>query len=84
MRHLSGITLERYSLEQLSDTTIELVVEHLLICQTCRDRLDRFEECLSSIKRASEKGVPLENDVPLTLKLLSLTMAIGGRSLWSL
>ena len=83
MRHLRGITLERYSVEKLPDATIELVVEHLLICQICRNRLDRFEECLSSITRAWEKGVPLENDVPLTLKLLSLTMAIGGRTSWS-
>lgn len=42
-KHVTDEALEQYSLGRLSSSRTATLEEHLLVCQTCRDRLDRLE-----------------------------------------
>lgn len=58
MAHLRADTLERYTLGRLSDASAGHAEEHLLLCGTCRQRLDEFDSFLALLRVAS---------VPLTM-----------------
>jgi predicted anti-sigma-YlaC factor YlaD len=47
-------TLEQYSLQRLPKTRVGGIEKHLLICSSCRDRLDAAELLL----RAMQGGAP--------------------------
>ena len=53
MAHLHNKTLEHYSAGRLTEAGIRRAEEHLIVCPSCRDRLDDFEVFLSSIRAAA-------------------------------
>jgi hypothetical protein len=53
VEHLSGETIERYSLKRIRNGThIQRAEEHLLVCQECRTRLDEFEAMVRFLRFA--------------------------------
>jgi hypothetical protein len=52
MAHPRADTLERYSLGQLTGASVDRAEEHLMVCGTCRERLDDFESFLALIRAA--------------------------------
>jgi hypothetical protein len=53
--HLNENLLEQYVLAKLTDSSLETVEEHLLICQDCRDRLIEVERFVTTIQAAARK-----------------------------
>jgi len=54
MEHLSGETVERYSLKRIRNgTVLQRAEEHLLVCQECRRRLDEFEAMVRLMRFAA-------------------------------
>lgn len=50
--HESDDRLELYSLNRLPDSDIESVEEHLLVCDSCRERLDQIGEFALAMRAA--------------------------------
>jgi hypothetical protein len=53
MPHLRSDTIEKYALQKLGRSWIARAEEHLLICTSCRDRLDGFEAAIQVIRAVS-------------------------------
>jgi anti-sigma factor RsiW len=53
--HLAEDTLEMYSLGRLSETEIENVEEHLLVCTACQDRLTETDQFVHAIQSAAKE-----------------------------
>jgi anti-sigma factor RsiW len=51
--HIAEDVLESYVMVRLSDAEIAAVEEHLLICQACRERLERLDDFVGSIRSAA-------------------------------
>ena len=54
--HLRTDTLEKYFLRRATPARVIRAEEHLLICGSCRERLDEFDAFIQSLKDASEAG----------------------------
>jgi hypothetical protein len=67
-RHLEEEDVERYSMGTMSETESEPIEEHLLICASCRDRVEDHDLILRGIKSAAP----------------TVRAAYGGRRFWSL
>jgi hypothetical protein len=50
MAHFRIETLEQYSLQRLPKTRVGGVEKHLLICSSCRDRLDALELFIQAVQ----------------------------------
>jgi hypothetical protein len=50
MAHFHIETLEQYSLQRLPKTRVREVEKHLLICSSCRDRLDALELLIHAVQ----------------------------------
>jgi hypothetical protein len=50
--HLRTDTIERYSCGQLSGQPLKRAEQHLIVCETCRDRLEEFESFLLTLREA--------------------------------
>ena len=53
MSHLRSDTIEKYALQKLGRAWIARAEEHLLVCGSCRDRLDGFETAIQVIRAVS-------------------------------
>jgi hypothetical protein len=53
--HLAEDTLEMYSLGRLSESEIDGVEEHLLICTVCQDRLSETDQFVQAIQTAARE-----------------------------
>ena len=53
--HLAEDTLEMYSMGRLSETEIDNVEDHLLICPVCQDRLTETDQFVHAIRSAARK-----------------------------
>lgn len=53
--HLAEDTLEMYSLGRLSETEIDNVEEHLLVCTVCQDRLTETDQFVHAIQSAARE-----------------------------
>ncbi len=60
-RHPTDDALELFALGQLTDTSLEAVEEHLLLCAPCQDRLTGIDRYVSHIKAACSA---LETEAP--------------------
>jgi hypothetical protein len=56
--HPTEDTLEQYLIHGLPDSEVELLEEHLLICQTCVDTAEKFDAFLQSIRSTLELAIP--------------------------
>lgn len=54
MAHLRSDTIERYSFGTLADLSLKRTEQHLILCESCRERLDEFETFLTSLRGAQE------------------------------
>ena len=61
LAHLRGDSLERYSFGQLRGQSLKRTEEHLLLCATCRECLDEFEQMITAIRAAHRPLVMTEN-----------------------
>lgn len=55
MEHISEDGLERYAMQPLPDSESGPLEEHLLICESCRDRLDAEIEFVTAMRGAATK-----------------------------
>jgi len=62
VEHADEESLERYSMGTLAERESAPLEEHLLICQTCRDRLE-FLDTYQRSMRAALKSVPCKSVV---------------------
>ncbi|MGA2120054.1 MAG: hypothetical protein ABSH56_35625 [Bryobacteraceae bacterium] len=51
-KHIPGDTLERLVMNRLSESELEPVEEHLLVCRSCQDRLEAKDEFVKAMKAA--------------------------------
>ena len=51
LEHVSEKLLERYLTQQGSESEVEVVETHLLICDSCRGRLDELEDYRSVVRQ---------------------------------
>ncbi len=56
--HESDERLELYALERLSDSDVVRIEEHLLVCESCRDRLDETAEFAVAMREGG-KNIPV-------------------------
>jgi hypothetical protein len=52
MQHINEDTLELIALGRLSEPNLGCAEEHLLICETCRERLSEADEIVATIRAA--------------------------------
>jgi hypothetical protein len=57
MRHLKLDTVEQYSMGVLTDSEVSRVENHLLLCSTCRERIDEFDAFRHAVKDAFSADV---------------------------
>jgi predicted anti-sigma-YlaC factor YlaD len=62
MDHIPLEQLERYSRDEIEPERVATVEEHLLICQECRDALDRLEEEACVMREALQQFKNPEKD----------------------
>jgi predicted anti-sigma-YlaC factor YlaD len=55
VQHATDDTLERYAMRTLPESACSTLEEHLLVCQSCRDRLQFTDEYVAAMKLAAEK-----------------------------
>jgi len=55
VQHATDDTLERYAMRTLPESACSTLEEHLLVCQSCRDRLEATEAYLAAMKLAAAK-----------------------------
>jgi hypothetical protein len=53
--HIGEDTLERYALGHLSEELTPSLEEHLLLCETCRDRLEKVEQFIQVVSIAASE-----------------------------
>ncbi|HWE49192.1 MAG TPA: hypothetical protein VG273_05365 [Bryobacteraceae bacterium] len=53
MGHIRKDIIERYALGRLNESAVTRVEIHLLVCETCRERLDSFETFVWMLKSAA-------------------------------
>jgi len=51
LEHVSEKLLERYLAQQGSESEVEVVETHLLICDSCQSRLDELEDYRSVVRQ---------------------------------
>jgi hypothetical protein len=71
--HLAEDTLEMYSMGRLSETEIDNVEDHLLICPVCQDRLTETDQFVHAIQSAARKLELEPTAEPWWKKLFVLT-----------
>ncbi|MCW3051133.1 MAG: hypothetical protein JWN14_303 [Chthonomonadales bacterium] len=52
--HLDDDTIEALAMKRLYELAESDAVEHLLICESCRTRLDEAEEFIATLRAAGE------------------------------
>ena len=52
VEHATDDTLERHSMRSLPAPESDRLEEHLLVCQSCRDRLTATDEYVAAMKAA--------------------------------
>lgn len=62
MRHLSDEQIEDFTRLTLTPSEIAPVEEHLLICESCRERVVAAEDYAASMRRALEDVGPQPED----------------------
>lgn len=55
VQHVSDDTLERYAMQTLPEPEAGPLVEHLLVCESCRERLDAEIEFVTGMRGAATK-----------------------------
>jgi len=55
VHHLSDDTLERYAMQTLPEPEAGPVVEHLYVCESCRERLDAEIQFVTAMRGAATK-----------------------------
>ena len=55
MAHLQSGTIENYALRHLPATQTASAEEHLLLCQSCGDRLDEVEIFREAVSKAFDQ-----------------------------
>ena len=55
MQHASDDRLERYAMQTLPDSESRPLEEHLVMCQSCRERLDETEQYVAAMRSAAAK-----------------------------
>jgi predicted anti-sigma-YlaC factor YlaD len=50
--HITYEALEQYAFKQLSEANVDLIEEHLLVCEYCRGTLDYVEDEIRALKEA--------------------------------
>jgi anti-sigma factor RsiW len=55
VQHVSEDDLERYAMRFLPAPESEQLEEHLLVCQSCRDRLEATDRYVAAMKAAAGK-----------------------------
>src|SRR4051794_14366128 len=58
--HESDDQLELYALDRLPDAAVERIEEHLIICTTCRERLEHAGSFALGMQQALRHPLPLE------------------------
>ncbi len=53
--HISEETLEQYALEKLAEADTRALEMHLLVYETCRDRLKDLDEFIAALRTAVRK-----------------------------
>jgi hypothetical protein len=53
VQHLSDDTLEQFAMRTLPDPECEALVDHLLICSACQERLDAELDFVVAIREAA-------------------------------
>jgi anti-sigma factor RsiW len=53
--HVSQDASERYAVENLPESEIEPLEMHLLVCETCQDRLKHFDQFIAALRAAARK-----------------------------
>ena len=54
MEHIGEDDLERYAMRTLPESACATLEEHLLICQSCRDRLQTTDEYVAAMTAAAK------------------------------
>jgi anti-sigma factor RsiW len=55
VEHVSEDDLERYAMRTLPAPESDRLEEHLLVCQSCRDRLKATDEYVAAMRSAAAK-----------------------------
>jgi anti-sigma factor RsiW len=81
-RHPDEEVIEKYSLGDLSEGEVTRVEEHLLICESCQNRVtesDRYVAAMQSVSAQIRRGTPRTEDRPWYYPRLvpSLLVAAG-------
>jgi hypothetical protein len=74
-RHASDEVLERYSMDCLTGPELAEFEEHLLLCETCQDRLAREDRIRQHVRAAG--AVLARPRAPLPWRLPKLAWALG-------
>ena len=53
MQHITDEVLESYVMQTLHSPEVGEVEEHLLLCETCRDRMDSSKDFVESMSAAA-------------------------------
>ena len=77
-RHLEDEEIEQYSLRSLPETEVERVEEHLLICETCRKRIEASDQYLQAVRDAGRdlRERPVRRKFRLYILALPLAAAV--------
>lgn len=59
LKHTTDEQLELYALTRLADSELALLEEHLLICASCREKLDAIAQFAAGMRDAGAKPVPV-------------------------
>jgi hypothetical protein len=63
-RHWEEDDLERYVMQQLPEAEAEVLELHLLVCESCRERLTETEDYVRSFEEASRRMRAREQEAP--------------------
>jgi anti-sigma factor RsiW len=55
VEHVTEDDLERYAMRTLSAPESDHLEEHVLICQSCRDRLESTDEFVAAMRSAAAR-----------------------------
>jgi hypothetical protein len=85
LEHVSEMLLERYLTQQGSESEVEVVETHLLICDSCRGRLDELEDYRSVVRQgfALLASQPQKSKAPGWFRRLPAWSLPGSWPRWS-
>jgi hypothetical protein len=58
VQHISDNDLDNFAMQTLPKPEAGPLVEHLVVCQSCRERLDAEIEFVTAMRGAEEGGMP--------------------------